>query len=75
MDFYITISLVTVIGLLAWWLFLAISGLRRDESSTKQAEGVTRKKPVGLANSLISMFRSCNYDSSTEQLHSAEPGR
>ena len=52
MDFYMIFSLATVFGLLAWWLYLAISGLR-DESSTQQAECVTRQKPLGLANSLI----------------------
>jgi len=60
MDFYMIISLATVFGLLAWWLYLAFSGLR-DESSTQQAEGVTRQKPLGLANSLNSIFRSCRY--------------
>jgi hypothetical protein len=42
MDFYMIISLATVFGLLSWWLYLAISGLR-DESSTQQAESVTRQ--------------------------------
>jgi hypothetical protein len=74
MDFYIMISLATVFGLLAWWLYLAFSGLK-DESSIQRAEDVTRQKPLGLENSLISIFPSCHSDNSAEQSHSVEPGR
>jgi hypothetical protein len=74
MDFYIILSLAMVLGLPAWWLYLAISGLR-DESSIQRAEGVTRKEPLGLANSLTSIFPSCNSDNSAERSHSTDPGR
>jgi hypothetical protein len=74
MDLYIIISLATVFGLMAWWLYLAFSGLR-DESSIQRAKGVTRQKPLGLTNSLISIFPSCHSDNSAEQSHSSEPGR
>jgi len=52
MDFYIIISLATVFGLLAWWLYLAIFGLR-DESYIRQPDDVARQKHVGLENSLV----------------------
>jgi hypothetical protein len=74
MDFYIIISLATVFGLLAWWLYLAISGLR-DESSTRQPEAVARHKHVGLENPLNSIFSSCLYDNPTEQSQRIEPRR
>lgn len=74
MDYYIIISLFTVFGLLAWWLFLAISG-HRDESSLQGAESVTKEMPSELANALIPEFRSCHYDNSTEQPQRIEPGR
>jgi len=74
MDFYIMISLATVSGLLAWWLYLAITGLR-DESSIQRAESATRQKPVGSANSMISIFPSCHSDNSAERSHSFELGR
>ena len=74
MDFYIIISLATVFGLLAWWLYLVISALR-DESSISQAEGFAGQKHVGLENSLNSIFRSCHYDNSTEQSPRIDPER
>ena len=74
MDLYIIISLAVVLGLSAWWLYLAISGLR-DESSIRRAEGVTGQEPLGLANSLASIFPTYNSDNSVERSHSSEPGR
>jgi hypothetical protein len=74
MDSYIMISLAMVLGLPAWWLYLAISGLR-DESYIQRAEDVASQEPLGLANSLKSIFPTYNSDNSAERSHSSEPGR
>lgn len=55
MDFYIIVSLAAVYGLLAWWLFLAVSGYR-DEFSIPRAESVPISWHSRLANSLITIF-------------------
>ena len=35
MNIYALISLAVVFGLLIWWLFLALSGLRKEEEVSK----------------------------------------
>ena len=57
MDFYIVLSLATVLGLICWWSFLAITALR-DESSIQQDKSVSSRRFSRLANYLISMVHS-----------------
>ena len=57
MDFYIVLSLATVLGLISWWSFLAITALR-DESSIQQDKSVSSRRFSRLANYLISMVHS-----------------
>lgn len=55
MEFYMMVSLGVIFGLLAWWLFLAISGYR-DEFSISRAENAPMSWRGRLANSLITIF-------------------
>ena len=56
MNFYFVVSLAVVFGLLAWWLFLAVSGFR-DKSFIPQAKSVPVERLGRWANSLISILQ------------------
>ncbi len=43
MDIYIIVSLVTVFGLLFWWLFLAISSLRNESQGNERITNANRR--------------------------------
>jgi hypothetical protein len=55
-NIYALISLAVVFGLLIWWLFLVLSGLRKEEEMRKDlpAKCPAQRRPKNLANSLIS---------------------
>ena len=56
MNIYALISLAVVFGLLIWWLFMALSGLRKEEEIRKDlpVKCPAQRRIKNQANSLIS---------------------
>ena len=57
MNYYVVLSLVVVFGLLSWWSYLAISGIRN--ASLVQQRGSSRRfsRVVNYLISIVYSFR------------------